>query len=250
IVNYLEDIEGGISNFTHLYRALETHFSKILDDLKLHRRTLENVERAINFIASAEEIDALVDRRPVGMPDLTSLMSKSKEPVILDLDYAAMRGSHYITLNLITYELLRELYIWKKAGEGLTTPTLVILDEAHRFFPSEGTSKEEVEILADFISRVARLGRARGLGLIFSTHSPKDVHKIVLQLTNTKIIFRSEREFLEMLDVPKELTKLMELIPDRVGMLRSSTIRAGHSIFMTCEPLLGHFDMGRLSTKR
>ncbi len=247
IVNYLEDVEGGISNFTHLYRALEANFTQLINDLKLHRRTLENIERAINFIASADEIDASVNRKPVGMPDLSLLMSNLREPLILDLDYSAMRGSHYLTLNLITYELLRDLYAWKKAGEGFTIPTLVILDEAHRFFPSEGTSKEEVEILADFISRIARLGRARGLGLIFSTHSPKDVHKIVLQLTNTKIVFRSEKEFLELLDVPQELFKLLELVPDRIGMVRSSSIRVGHSMFMTCAPLLGHFDLGRLS---
>ncbi len=247
VVNYLEDVEGGVANFTHLHKALEAHASKIMETLKIHRRTVENIERAVNFIASSEEIDSMLGRRPIGMPRADDLMESASGPIVLDLDYAAMRGAHYLTLNMIAYEFMREIYSWKKSGEGMLTPILMVLDEAHRFFPSEGTTKEEVELLADFISRVARLGRSKGMGLIFSTHSPKDVHKIVIQLTNTKIIFRSEREFLEMLDVPQELLRLMELIPDRVALARSSTFRTGHAMFQTPEPLLGHFDLGRLS---
>jgi len=249
IINFLEDREGGIRNFTHLHMAFQRHFNELLDVLKVHKKTLENIQRGINFIASSEEVDVLLDGSPIAFPNIEELIKLTNAPVILDLDYASSRGSHFVILNMIAYEFMREVYAWKKSGVGLADPVLLILDEAHRFFPSEGTSKEEVELLADFISRIARLGRARGLGLIFSTHSPKDVHKIVIQLTNTKVIFRSEKEFMEMLDIPKDYFKLMELVPDRVGMLRSSVLRSGHAIFQTPEPLLGHFDMGRLSAR-
>ncbi len=247
IINFLEDRERGIRNFTHLHMAFQRHFNELLNVLKVHKKTLENIQRGINFIASSEEVDVVLSGSSVGFPSVGKLIKSSSAPVILDLDYASSRGSHFVILNMIAYEFMREVYAWKKSGAGLAEPVLLILDEAHRFFPSEGTSREEVELLADFISRIARLGRARGLGLIFSTHSPKDVHKIVIQLTNTKVVFRSEREFMEMLDIPKDYFKLMELVPDRVGMLRSSALRSGHAIFQTPEPLLGHFDMGRLS---
>ncbi len=213
--------------------------------LKIHKGTLENIERALNFIASSEEVDVIVGRMSIGMPSIDSLMSKYRGPIVLDLDYAAVRGAHFIVLNLIAYEFLRSLYVWKKTL-GYSKPVLVVLDEAHRFFPSEGTSAEEVELLADFISRIARLGRSKGLGLIFSTHSPKDVHKIVIQLTNTKIVFRSEREYLEFLDIPREFIPILELAQDRVGLIRSSAIRSGYALFKTSEPLLGHYDVGRL----
>ena len=247
IINYLEDREGGIRNFTHLHMAFQRRFNELLEVLKVHKKTLENIQRSINFIASSEEVDVVIDGSPIAYPNIEGIIKSTNAPIILDLDYASSRGSHFMILNMIAYEFMREVYAWKKSGRGVAMPTLLILDEAHRFFPSEGTSREEVELLADFISRIARLGRARGLGLIFSTHSPKDVHKIVIQLTNTKIVFRSEREFMEMLDIPKEYFKLMELVPDRVGMIRSSTLRTGHTIFLTPEPLLGHFDLGRLS---
>ncbi len=248
VIGYLEHKVGSITNFTYLYRSLQEKFEEILKVMKLHRRTLENIERTLNFIASADEVDVRIEGNVIGIPPAGRIMENYRGPVIVDLDYAALRGAHFLILNLIAYEILREVYAWKKSA-GATTPTLMILDEAHRFFPSEGTSREEVEMLADFIARIARLGRSRGLGLIFSTHSPKDVHKIVIQLTNTKVILRSEREFLEMLDVPREYLRLMELAPDRVALIRTSVVRSGYALFRTCEPLLGHFDMGRLSVK-
>ncbi len=248
VIGYLEHKVGAITNFTYLYRSLQERFEEILKVMKLHRRTLENIERTLNFIASADEVDVRIEGNVIGVPPAGRIMENYRGPVIVDLDYAALRGAHFLVLNLIAYEILREVYAWKKSA-GATTPTLMILDEAHRFFPSEGTSREEVEMLADFIARIARLGRSRGLGLIFSTHSPKDVHKIVIQLTNTKVILRSEREFLEMLDVSREYLRLMELAPDRVALIRTSVVRSGYALFRTSEPLLGHFDMGRLSVK-
>jgi len=246
VIGYLEHKVGVITNFTYLYRSLQERFDEILKVMKLHRRTLENIERTLNFIASADEVDVRIEGNVIGIPPARLIMENYKGPVIIDLDYASLRGAHFLILNLIAYEILREIYAWKKSA-GATIPALMILDEAHRFFPSEGTSREEVEMLADFIARIARLGRSRGLGLVFSTHSPKDVHKIVIQLTNTKVILRSEREFLEMLDVPREYLRLMELAPDRVALIRTSVVRSGYALFRTSEPLLGHFDMGRLS---
>ncbi len=249
VIGYLESVVGGIMNFTHLYKVFQERSDEIMRTLKIHRGTMENIERALNFIASSEEVDVMVNfnnsRVPLGIPKANELARNYSGPIILDLDYASQRGAHFLILNMIAYEFLRELYAWKKSGNA-SKPVIVVLDEAHRFFPSEGTSSEEVELLADFISRVARLGRSRGLGLIFSTHSPKDVHKIVIQLANTKVVFRSEREYLEFLDVPREFIPILELAQDRVALLRTAAIRSGFSIFRTSEPLLGHYDIGRL----
>ncbi|MCD6341155.1 MAG: ATP-binding protein [Desulfurococcales archaeon] len=247
ILNYLESAEGTIINFTHLYRLLQKKFDALRRDLKLHKGTLENIERALNFIAGSEEVDVSVDRRVIGMPPARVLAENYRGPMILDLDYAFLRGAHFLIINMIAYEFMRSMYVWKKVGGGATKPVVLILDEAHRFFPSEGTLPEEVELLADFIARVARLGRARGLGLVFSTHSPRDVHKIVIQLANTKVVFRSRKEYLELLDVPKEYYRIIELAPDRVALISTPTIRIGYALFRTPEPLLGHFDLGRVA---
>ncbi len=250
IITYLENQVGGINNFTSLYMMFTRLRKEISDTMKLHKSTLESIERVFNFLASSDDVDVVVEDNYLGIPPIDVLVKECRGPVILDLDYPMARGSNTFIANLIAYEYLRSLYAWKKDIQigGFDRSTLVVLDEAHRFFPSEGASYEEADILADFISMIARLGRARGLGLIFSTHSPKDVHRIIIQLTNAKIAFRSEKEFLELIDVPKEYLNYMQLVPDRVGLLRSPSIRSGYTLFKTSEPLLGHYDISRTLT--
>lgn len=250
VVDYIEQEEGEITNFTMLSAAFTRRRREVEKILKIHRSTLDNIERALNFIASSDCVDVYIEGGNVGIPEPRVLSEAFPSPTVLDLDYAISQGTHFLIANLVAYEVLRSLHEWKRSGEPSTKPTVVVLDEAHRFFPSEGTSAEEVELLADFIARIARLGRSRGLGILFSTHSPKDVHRIVIQLSNTKIVFRSEREYLEMLDIPQEYTRILELAPDRVALMKSHVIRSGHTLFKTAEPLLGHFDMATLLSLR
>lgn len=250
VVDFVEQEAGHVSNFTHLSAALAEKRKEIERALRIHRSTLDNIERAVGFIASSECVDVYLDGLRIRIPDTELASDAFQSPIVLDLDYAVSQGAHYLVANLIAYEVLRNLYEWKKTGGPTSRPTIVVLDEAHRFFPSEGTSAEEVELLADFISRIARLGRSRGMGIVFSTHSPKDVHKIVIQLANTKIIFRSEKEYLEMLDVPQEYLRVLELAPDRVALIKSHVVRSGYSVFKTSEPLLGHFDTATLMALR
>ncbi len=246
VIGFIEHESGGVVSFTHLYALLREMGERIIKTLKIHKRTLENIERALNFIASAEEVDVRVGDSFIGMPYARDLARNYRGPVILDLDYAAVRGAHYLITNIIAYEYLRRLFAWKKSAKEGARPAIVVLDEAHRFFPAEGTSEEEVEVLADFIARISRLGRARGLGLIFSTHTPRDVHRVVIQLTNTKVVLRSDREYLEDLGVPREFLGVLELAPDRVAMLKTPAVRSGYAFMRTPPPLLGHVDVGRI----
>ncbi|HDN75620.1 MAG TPA: ATP-binding protein, partial [Acidilobales archaeon] len=101
VINYLDSLVGGITNFTYLYRVFQERSNELMRALKIHKGTLENIERALNFIASSEEVDVIVGRMSIGMPSIDSLMSKYRGPIVLDLDYAAVRGAHFIVLNLI-----------------------------------------------------------------------------------------------------------------------------------------------------
>jgi DNA helicase HerA-like ATPase len=126
-------------------------------------------------------------------------------------------------------------------------PVLIFIDEAHRFFPSRGGVEEYIENVSSMIDRIARLGRARKLGLVFSTHSPKDVHDIVLQLTNTKIVLRTDKSHLSALDLPDEYRDFVTRSSDRVGVIKSHVLRLGYTTFKTPLPLIGHYDLSVLT---
>jgi len=96
------------------------------------------------------------------------------------------------------------------------------------------------------IARIARLGRARGVGLVFSTHSPRDLHDIILQLANTKIILRTERSHLERLDMPGELANIIPRLPDRMMVIASHVYREGYIMAKTSPPLTAHYDISTM----
>jgi len=91
------------------------------------------------------------------------------------------------------------------------------------------------------LERIARQGRVRGLGLLLSTHSPKDVHSVVLNLCNTKIIFRLDPSVISDLDLPKEYRNFVTKASDRVGVMKSHALRLHYVTFKTTLPVLGHF---------
>jgi len=248
MINYLEKVGHGINSFERLQEVFVDHRENIHNYFKIHRSTLDNIERVFKWLAGTEISDVVLENRQIKIPPADMLMRDYRGPIILDLDYGVLQGVQQFALNLLAYEFLRSMYEWKKfRAKIFDRPSVVIFDEAHRFFPAEGTSGEEVEVLADFISMIARLGRSRGLGLIFSTHSPRDVHKIIIQLSNTKVILRTEKAFIEDLQIPPEYARFLMLAPDREGVLRSSAIRSGYVTFKTSEPLMGHYDIGRAS---
>jgi len=146
--------------------------------------------------------------------------------------------------------MLDRVFDWKMDAyrKKISTPsTVIIIDEAHPFFPARRREGFEQADYADLVSRkitnIARLGRARALGLIFATHSPEDVHTIILQLTNTKIFFRLDEAVVDRLGIPRELQSQITRIADRTALARSHEFRLGHLWLKTPMPVLGHFDL-------
>jgi len=123
---------------------------------------------------------------------------------------------------------------------------MTIIDEAHQFFQNESKVKEDSDAIRQvsaMISKIARLGRARGVGLIFSTHSPSDLNDIILQLANTKVILRTEKSQLEKISIPKEAMEYLPRLQDRMMLIESFAFRMGYVFAQTTTPLTAHYDI-------
>ncbi|MEB3860752.1 MAG: ATP-binding protein, partial [Desulfurococcales archaeon] len=182
---------------------------------------------------------------------VSRLARESGAPVVVDLGWPANRGLGGLEgPRLAAYRILEALISWRQrlwASRSLSTgeKVIVFIDEAHQFFPQERGAREEQEAnrqVASMISRIARLGRARGLGLVFSTHSPRDLHDIILQLANTRIVLRTERGHAERLDLPGDITPLLPRLQDRMMVVASHAYREGYVMAQTSLPLVAHYD--------
>jgi DNA helicase HerA-like ATPase len=209
------------------------------DYFKIHDQTLRNVIGGLKNLGDIGIFDVNIGGKNINEPNVEAFIEKDSL-TILDLRSLTTKAAK----RILTLRLLNNILEWKMEKEFQKTPSIIVLvDEAHRFFPrSAGPGEEEyVEYVCSALDRLARLGRVRGLGLILSTHSPKDVHSTVLNLCNNKVIFRLEPSLAEELGLPKELRDFVSKASDRVGVVTSHALRLHHATFKTTPPVLGHF---------
>ncbi|GAB6148284.1 helicase HerA domain-containing protein [Stetteria hydrogenophila] len=268
-------VQGGSASDGHVYEniyhnvridglsaRLDEYVDAYLDALEKarpHRGTLEALYRRLSGLLDSGIVDVIVTDggnawilREPSWSTIVSEAHDSDAPVVLDLKWAAERSLSTIEgPRLAAYRMLASLIEWKhrawaSRGRERAPNVLIIIDEAHQFFPQEKGGAEEREAsrqVASMVSKIARLGRARGVGLVFSTHSPRDLHDIVVQLANTKIILRTEKSIAEQLDVPSELKPYIPRLPDRRMVVLSHVFKEGYVLAHTSTPLTGHYDI-------
>ncbi|AAL62580.1 conserved hypothetical protein [Pyrobaculum aerophilum str. IM2] len=166
-------------------------YEKIGSSLGLHSSTMENIVRALLALVETGLVDVAAAGK--GRP------FRVREP-----PYRKALGGYAVvdisSLNthqqrLVVYRVLDAVF---KTARPITA---VLIDEAHLFFPQTRNEDEQAFIEAH-LTRLTRLGRAKGIAVVFATHMPDDLNDVVIQLANTKIVLRSDQKVLEKLGVP------------------------------------------------
>ncbi len=237
-------------------------YYSILSDLLPHRGTVEALYRRVSSLLDTGIVDVAYALPESGgprlefapepsWPSIVSLAGEERAPVVLDLRWAHDKGLGSIEgPRLAAYRMLDRLRSWRqeewRKRKTITRPILVVIDEAHQFFPQEKGLQEEREAsrqVAGMIASIARLGRARGIGLVFATHSPRDLHDIILQLANTKILLRTEKAQAEALNIPSDAREILPRLPDRFMVVLSHAFREGYIMAATSPPVTMHYDV-------
>ncbi|MFP3162936.1 MAG: ATP-binding protein [Acidianus hospitalis] len=121
---------------------------------------------------------------------------KLNDKIIVDLSFVMNYSASIEAVATIAYKILEELFSWKTelySKRSLENKlTLIIMDEAHEYFPQGNSEAVAKDIIEELINKIMRLGRVRRIGVILATHMPDDLNPLVLQLTNTKIVMRND----------------------------------------------------------
>jgi len=202
----------------------------------VHSGTLTNMLRGFLSLVETKLFDVNVRVKygrtriqiRVTEPIYDKLFSESRY-IVVDL-----RDTSPSQQRLVVYRVLERLYRYVTSSRRDQNSTvLVVIDEAHTFFP-QTREETEKELIESYLTMLARLGRARGIGLIFATHSPDDLNDLVIQLTNTKIILRSDEKILEKLGVPSQERRALVLAPPGLAYIKSFIYRT--PIFVKLTP--------------
>ena len=216
-----------------------------LEHISIHKSTKENILRGLYLLKETGMFDVGAERVPI--TDL--LLNNNKKLLILDLYNSEIDD---FSQKILTYYMLDKIFEVreKQMKSGILKDRLVlIIDEAHKFFPSVKGGEEDanyVRRVAGKIAMMMRLGRRRKIGFIFSTHNPADLSDIIVQLANTKVIFRIKPEVAEMMGLSRSEAKTLSWEKNGIAYLISPWLREGKvKIKVPVPPPLGHYDLSK-----
>ncbi|ADN50545.1 ATP-binding protein [Vulcanisaeta distributa] len=212
------------------------NYEVIAGNLGIHESTMENIVRALLAIIETRlfdiEVRAGVDYVVNEEPDYGSAFKPGY--VVLDL-----RTSSALRQRIMVYRVLDRLFRFM-GGEHLRNRdrmAVVLVDEAHLFFP-QTRADEERRLLERHITRITRLGRSRGIAVVFATHMPDDLNDAIIQLTNTKVILRSDEKVLERLGVPTRERRFLSIAPTGLAYVKGFAYR--YPIYIAFKPQAYH----------
>jgi DNA helicase HerA-like ATPase len=243
----IEEVErrlGGRPTFREMFQFLTgpsevqaggrplLNYEAISRSLGIHVSTLENIVRAILAVEESGVVDVSGGGVAVAEPNYGELFRPGYVAVHL-------AGAPPMVQRMAVYRLLEGVYrvMGREHLRDRERTAAVLIDEAHLFFPQARTEDEKAAIEAH-LTRLTRLGRGRGIGVVFATHMPDDLNDAVMQLANTKIVLRSEERVLERLGVPPQERRFLAAAPAGLAYVKSFALR--HPVYVRIAPRSFH----------
>jgi DNA helicase HerA-like ATPase len=133
---------------------------------------------------------------------------------VIDLSLVPTEVVHVVTAVIarIVFEALQR-YV---KLNGVTLPTVLVMEEAHTFikrYKEDVENQDAAAVCCQVFERIAREGRKFGLGLVLSSQRPSELSPTVLSQCNTFLLHRISN------DRDQELVH--RLVPDNLrGLLR------------------------------
>jgi DNA helicase HerA-like ATPase len=190
-------------------------YDVIGDELGIHSGTMENIVRTILAVDESGMVDVENCNIRIMEPDYREVFAPGH--VVVHLVDATP-----IVQRIVVYRVLERIYEFM-GPEHLKDKdriAVILIDEAHLFFP-QARSEDEKSMIEAHLTRLTRLGRGRGIAVVFATHMPSDLNDAVLQLTNTKIILRSDEKVLETLGVPSSERRFLTTAATGLAFINS-----------------------------
>lgn len=208
----LDEMERGYPRMTlqHMYDIVRLCADTVAgeSDTPLHSPDFtQNRERVTNLVSSTQlpsnvwswrKVQGLLARllrlgifdQDVSLPDY-NLMTEPGRVTVVDLNDT---DSPQIN-NLVISEILRGLRLQQEInyesyekGEEPLQKVVIIIEEAHEFLSAERI--KQMPVLFQQVTRIARRGRKRWLGLVFVTQLPQHLPDEVLGLINNYILHK------------------------------------------------------------
>jgi DNA helicase HerA-like ATPase len=197
-LSYLLDIAGIIRHKVAKEAADPQPFNQILRD------NLKKVQQRTAQIETSHELSWLALMGRLGRINRLKIFDNPKAPPITYSDLLKAGQVSVIDLsdtdspqvrNLVIADILRgvqraqEVNVAEAAADGKKpTPVVVIIEEAHEFLSAHRI--KQMPVLFEQVTKIAKRGRKRWLGLIFVTQLPQHLPDEVFGLINNFVLHK------------------------------------------------------------
>ncbi len=243
----VEERRWRVNSVRDLYDCI-SRYSGELRGRGFHRETVNHVLRRLYALAATGIVDSGAPDLDYGeLARLRDTMEKrvdhvQRDSIILDMEYAVARAPREsdpkaIKLLLVA-RMVQSLIRHAEEEDRRERYTVVVVDEAHLFFGSK--TEEYTAAMVSWLERLARLGRARGIALILSTHREEDVSPVVQSLCNTRVYFRLDERAAEKAMIPAHYRRRLPFFADHAAVLASYAVRGGYVTIASAPAIVGH----------
>ena len=126
--------------------------------------------------------------------------------------------------------------LWQNSEERLSSPVLLVCEEAHRYVPNRGEA--QYEAAQEAVRRLAKEGRKYGIGIMLVSQRPSEVEATVLSQCNSWIVLLitndSDREHVRSI-LPDSLAGLTKMLS---GLGRREAIFVGQAAMLPSRILI------------
>lgn len=182
-------------------------------------------DKRLGFLFSEESLNASFEETLRQLIGYTP--TKESNITIVDLSGVPFEVLS-ITVSLISRMLFEYGYFYKKIkdeqNEILTTPLLLVYEEAHKYVPKIKSAKYNASRVS--IERIAKEGRKYGVTAMIVSQRPSEISETIFSQCSNFISMR--------LTNPEDQNYVKRLLPDIVGPLTDSlsTLKEGEGILI------------------
>lgn len=128
---------------------------------------------------------------------LRALLGEDQSPSVAVLDLSLLPSDLTHVVSAVLARFVFEAHHRHLRERGAVAPSVIVLDEAHRFVQSRQLDEDALsagERCRAAFSRVAREGRKFGLGLVLASQRPSEISAGILAQCGTLIVHRLSHE--------------------------------------------------------
>jgi DNA helicase HerA-like ATPase len=184
------DTDGKAPTYSDFRSYIQTS-EELQDDSEIASQTWSAMIRRIND----PTFENVFDHGMSSLTDLANDMFRGGQVTVIPTSHLRGAKEHLTVLSILSYIIENKIDDHHVVDQIKNTPMLVAVDEAHNYFSSPESLREQ------YIVRRAReavkQGRKDKLGLMMITQNPEDIDDDILKQINTNIFLGLREEVVE-----------------------------------------------------